>query len=72
MTNNKKQVDQNIIDDLNRLAPSCTKVGVKLSNLSWYKIGGFADVIVEPNSVQMVSELVRYLNANNVLYTVYW
>ncbi len=70
MANNKKQVDQNIIDDLNRLAPSCTKVGVKLSNLSWYKIGGFADVIVEPNSVQMVSELVRYLKANNVLYTV--
>lgn len=70
MTNNKKQVDQSIIDDLNRFAPSCTKVGVKLSDLSWYKIGGFADLIVEPNSVQMVSDLVCYLKANNVLYTV--
>ncbi len=70
VTGNKKLVDPQLIDGLNRIAPLCTKAGIKLSDLSWYKVGGLADVVIEPSSVQMVADVIRYLQKNNVLYTV--
>ena len=70
MEHNKRQVDSALIDALGHIAPSQLKTNMKLSDMSWYKIGGKADLVLEPSSAEMASDIVRYLKDNNVLYTV--
>lgn len=66
----KQLVTENFIKSLEEKLPGCLKRNVPLRDISWYKIGGMADVIIEPENMEKASILMRYLHENNMLYTV--
>ncbi len=66
----KKLVNKNLIKELKNIAPECVKCNVPLKNISWYKIGGNADVVVEPDNIQNAAAIIRHLRKHNVLFTV--
>jgi len=64
------QVNEDLIQSLEDAAPGCIKRNIPLCNISWYKIGGNADVVVEPDSARSAAAVMRCLKDHNALYTV--
>lgn len=70
MPNKKRFVDEEVILGLEQCAPSCVYRNVRLADMSWYRIGGNADVVVEPKDAVMISAVIKYLKAHNILYSI--
>tara|TARA_R110001592_G_scaffold16881_3_gene71419 strand:+ start:30535 stop:31527 length:993 start_codon:yes stop_codon:yes gene_type:complete len=70
MKNKKRHVDGILIDALEKIAPHCLQQDVRLSEISSYKIGGLADLVIAPENVDMAANVIKYLNDQNVLYAV--
>ncbi|MGN7438401.1 MAG: UDP-N-acetylmuramate dehydrogenase [Alcanivorax sp.] len=70
MSIKERIVDEEVIKALEQIAPSCVKRNIALSEMSWYGIGGNADVIVEPENSAVVSALTKFLKEENILYSV--
>ncbi|MFP4098249.1 MAG: UDP-N-acetylmuramate dehydrogenase [Alphaproteobacteria bacterium] len=70
VNNSKRLVDPEIIRALRNIAPGCTSCDVPLDQMSWYKIGGKADVLIEPDMQHMAAAIIKYLKTYNILYTV--
>lgn len=69
--NSKQPVTKDLIEDLSKiLPPSCLWSDVSLREMSWYKIGGKADLIIEPNNIEDAASTMRCLKKHNALYTV--
>ena len=66
----KQLVNESLIQSLNKAAPGCVRRDVQLRDVSWYKIGGNADVIIEPDSTDCAAAVMRCLKERNALYTV--
>lgn len=65
----KNKLSNTIIKALEDVAPGCIKTDVSLADISWYKIGGIADAIVEPDSLETAIAIVKCLKDHDVLYT---
>ena len=70
MSNKKRFVDEKVIEELRHIAPDCIRQNVRLADISWYRIGGTADVLIEPESADVISKLIKYLKQQNILYSV--
>ncbi|MCK5374809.1 MAG: UDP-N-acetylmuramate dehydrogenase, partial [Alphaproteobacteria bacterium] len=68
----KKQfVNKKLIHALGELVPSASmQQNVSLCDVSWYKIGGKADLIIEPDNIETAASVMRCLKKHNALYTV--
>jgi UDP-N-acetylmuramate dehydrogenase len=55
-----------LLKDLHSICPGGITQDVSLAQISRWKIGGLADVIVEPDSVYQLSMLRQYLNSSNI------
>ena len=42
----------------------------KLSDYTYFKIGGEADVLVEPKDIKELVEVVKFLRKNNYIYYI--
>lgn len=63
-------IPETAIRDLERICPGAVVRDVSLASISRWRIGGIADVIVRPFSIQQVQNLCRYLQNNTVPYVV--
>src|SRR5690554_6518757 len=59
-----------MIAELERLVPGCVSKGESLSDISRWKIGGIADVIIRPKSPEQVQALRRYFYQNGIHHVV--
>ncbi len=67
---NKQLVNSDIIKDLEDAVLGGVRRNVLMRDLSWYKIGGNADVVVEPDSTLSAAAVMRCLKKHNALFTV--
>ena len=66
----KNTLTDSFIGDLEQMVPGGVSVGVTLSSISRWKIGGIADCIVKPSNSKEVSSLISYLNNSDLSYIV--
>ena len=63
-------VPRTMVTDLERLVPGGISTAVPLSEISRWKIGGIADVIIRPESPEQVQALRQYFFRRNVHHIV--
>ena len=67
----KQHVNAKLINALGKIAPSSSiKQDISLCDASWYKIGGKADLVIEPDNIETAASVMRCLKEHNALYTV--
>ncbi len=50
---------------LNNIAPGCVKCGLSLAQLSYWKIGGEVDYFIEPDSIEQLAKINKFLKAEH-------
>lgn len=64
------RLNQDDIQELTRLFPNCVHLGLRLSEISMWKIGGCADLIIRPNSLKQVADLRFWFHQKKIAHLV--
>ena len=68
--NRQQLASEALIRRLESISSGGVRRNVSLREISWYKIGGPADVVVEPKTTESAASVMRCLTEHNALYTV--
>jgi len=63
-------VARSVIRDVEKICPGRVATNVSLAEISRWRIGGIADVIVSPTDTAQISALRRYLDKNDLRHVV--